>query len=190
KGSHREQPQCDRNQARPPDRGYAPPKITDDRIRYAPERDRSLSQTKRTERTTARKQIETMVRGGCYRDGKDSFDFVCSRGGNRRSLALSGNMARQPDPVLGSGSHIETDRDPVVSSRVPLPDSWRVLKTRKDSYSHPPSLPGGGPPVCTGPDFPIQQNPKSADFSSFFYFHSPDCLSQTGDKREIPNSQL
>src|SRR5262252_2905860 len=33
-----------------------------------------------------------MVRGGCYRDGKDSFDFVCSRGSNRRSLVLSGNM--------------------------------------------------------------------------------------------------
>jgi hypothetical protein len=30
--------------------------------------------------------------------GKDSFDFVCSRGSNRRSLlALSGNMTRQPD---------------------------------------------------------------------------------------------
>src|SRR5262249_27315783 len=97
KGSHREQPQCDRNQARPPDRGYAPPKITDDRIRYAPERDRSFSQNKRTERTTAGKQIETMVRGGCYRDGKDSFDFICSRGSNRRSPALSGNMTPQRD---------------------------------------------------------------------------------------------
>jgi hypothetical protein len=30
-----------------------------------PKKDRSLSQTKRTERTTAREQIETMVRGGC-----------------------------------------------------------------------------------------------------------------------------
>jgi hypothetical protein len=54
-------------------------------------------QPKRTERTTARKQIETMVRGGCYRDGKDSLDFVCSRGSNRRSLALSANMTRQRD---------------------------------------------------------------------------------------------
>src|SRR5262249_20739705 len=36
---------------------------------------------------------------------------------------------------------------------VPLPDSWRVLQTRKDSDSHPPPLPGGGLPVCTGPDF-------------------------------------
>jgi hypothetical protein len=35
------------------------------------------------------------------------------------------------------------------------------------AHSHPPSLPGGGLPVCTGPDFPIQQNPESADFSSF-----------------------
>ena len=31
------------------------------------------------------------------RDGKDSFDFVCSRGSNRRSLALSGNMTPQRD---------------------------------------------------------------------------------------------
>ena len=59
-----------------------------------PERDRSLSQTKRT---TAREQIETMVRGGCYRDGKDSFDFLRSRGSNRRSFALSGNMS----PTMG-----------------------------------------------------------------------------------------
>src|SRR5262249_1066470 len=36
-----------------------------------------------------------------------------------------------------------------------------------DSDSHPPSLSGGGSPVCTGPDFPIQQNPASADCSSF-----------------------
>jgi hypothetical protein len=38
-----------------------------------------------------------MVRSGCYRDGKDSFDFVCSRGSNRRGLALSGNMIPQRD---------------------------------------------------------------------------------------------
>jgi|GraSoiStandDraft_12_1057312.scaffolds.fasta_scaffold402415_1 hypothetical protein len=38
-----------------------------------------------------------MVRGGCKRDHKDSFDFVCSRGSNRGSLALSGNMTRQRD---------------------------------------------------------------------------------------------
>src|SRR5262245_30433589 len=31
----------------------------------------------------------------------------------------------------------------------------------------PPPFSGGGLPVCTGPDFPIQQNPESADFSSF-----------------------
>jgi len=36
-----------------------------------------------------------MVRGGCYRDGKDSFDFLCSRGSNQRSLALSGNMTSE-----------------------------------------------------------------------------------------------
>jgi len=45
------------------------------------------SQTKRAERPTAREQIETIVRGGCYCDGKDCFDFLCSRGSNRRSLA-------------------------------------------------------------------------------------------------------
>jgi hypothetical protein len=33
-----------------------------------------------------------MVRGRCERSGKDSFDFVCSRGSNRRSLALRGNV--------------------------------------------------------------------------------------------------
>jgi hypothetical protein len=61
------------------------------------ERDRSFSQFKRTERTTARQQIGTMVRGGCYRDGKDSFNFLCSRGSNQRSHALPGNMtARTP----------------------------------------------------------------------------------------------
>jgi hypothetical protein len=38
-----------------------------------------------------------MVRGGCERDRKDSFDFVCSRGSYRRSLALSGTMTRQRD---------------------------------------------------------------------------------------------
>jgi hypothetical protein len=45
---------------------------------------------------TAREQIETMVRGRCERDRKDSFG--CSRGSKRRSgLALSGNMTRQRD---------------------------------------------------------------------------------------------
>jgi len=33
-----------------------------------------------------------MGRGGGYCDGKDSFDFLCSRGGNQRSLALSGTV--------------------------------------------------------------------------------------------------
>src|SRR5262249_54146590 len=119
KGSHREQPQCDRNQARPPDRGYAPPKITDDRIRYAPERDRSFSQTKRTERTTARKPIETMVRGGCYRDGKDSFDFVCSRGSNRRSLALPGNMIPHGTAICA------LMRTRANHTHLPFPDGYR-----------------------------------------------------------------
>jgi hypothetical protein len=49
-----------------------------------------------------------------------------------------------------------TDHDPILSSGVPLPDSWRVLKTRKDSDSHPPLLPGGGLPVCTGPSSEIR----------------------------------
>jgi len=58
---------------------------------------RSLSQTKRAERTTVRERIEPMVRGRCSRDGKDSFRFVCSRGSNRRTLALFGSMTRQRD---------------------------------------------------------------------------------------------
>src|SRR5215813_14452091 len=44
---------------------------------------------------------------------------------------------------LRVNEYTSTDRDPVLSSRVPLPDSWRVLKTRKDSDSHPPPLPAG-----------------------------------------------
>jgi len=32
---------------------------------------------------------------GGYCDGKDSFDFLCSRGGNQRSLALSGTVTRR-----------------------------------------------------------------------------------------------
>jgi len=55
--------------------------------------------------------------------------------------------------------------DPVLSSRVPLQDSWRVLKTRKDSDSHPPPFPAGGLPVCTGPSCKILEKPCK-DFSS------------------------
>ena len=44
-----------------------------------------------------REQIETIIRGNCKSDGKDSFNFVCSRSSNRRSLALSGNMSRPRD---------------------------------------------------------------------------------------------
>src|SRR5262249_3177978 len=58
------------------------------------------------------------------------------------------------DPVSDSGPILRHRWGP--SSRVPLPDSWRVLKTRKDSDSHPPPLPGGGLPVCTGPSSEIR----------------------------------
>src|SRR5262249_2021923 len=46
-------------------------------------------------------------------------------------------------------------RDPALSSRVPLPDSRRVLKTRKDSDSHPPPSTGGGLPGFPRPRFQI-----------------------------------
>ena len=46
------------------------------------------------------------------------------------------------DPSLGFWSHIEAQIETQFSARAPLPDSWRVLKTRKDSDSHPPPLPG------------------------------------------------
>src|SRR5262249_19558990 len=67
------------------------------------------------------------------------------------------------DPVSDSGPILRHRWGP--SSRVPLPDSWRVLKTRKDSDSHPPPLPGGGLPVCTGPNF--EKEKKKSDFSNF-----------------------
>jgi hypothetical protein len=42
--------------------------------------------------------------------------------------------AGRAGPGLGFWSHIEVQiATPVLSSRVPLPDSWRVLKTREDS---------------------------------------------------------
>ena len=40
-----------------------------------------------------------------------------------------------------------------------------MLKTRKDSDSHPPPLPSGGLPVCTGPDF---RKRKKSDRKDFF----------------------
>jgi hypothetical protein len=40
---------------------------------------------------------ETLVRGRCSRDRKDSYSFVCSRGSDRGSLALSGHMTSQVD---------------------------------------------------------------------------------------------
>jgi hypothetical protein len=63
-----------------------------DRTRYAHAWDRGVSQSERTERTTARKQIHSVVGDRCWRDGKDSV--VYSRGSGRGSLDqdLSGNM--------------------------------------------------------------------------------------------------
>src|SRR5262245_21305912 len=49
----------------------------------------------------------------------------------------------------------------------------RVLKTGRDSDSHPPRPPSGGLPVCTGPDFKKRKNknPTERLFSlSFFLF--------------------
>src|SRR5262249_15494215 len=67
---------------------------------------------------------------------------------------------------LALGSHIEAQIGTQFSVlRVPLPDSWRVLKTRRDSDSHPPPLPGGGLPVCTGPNF--EKEKRKSDFSNF-----------------------
>jgi hypothetical protein len=68
--------------------------IDEMRFLKAPAWDRDVSQTERTERTTARKQTHAVVRGRCQRDGKDSF--VCSRGSGRGGpdQALSGSMTR------------------------------------------------------------------------------------------------
>src|SRR5262249_3097269 len=46
------------------------------------------------------------------------------------------------DPVSDLGPILRHRSGP-SSSRVPLPGSWRVLKTRKDSNSHPPLPPRG-----------------------------------------------
>src|SRR5262249_62040742 len=47
---------------------------------------------------------------------------------------------------------------PILSTRVPLPDSWRVLKTRKDSDPHPPPSTGGGLPGCPRPSLRQKKN--------------------------------
>ena len=67
---------------------------------------------------------------------------------NRRGLSRHlpfqiATAGRRAGPSLGSGFPLS--RDPVLTSRVPLPDSWRVLKMRKDSDSHPPPFHRRGP---------------------------------------------
>jgi hypothetical protein len=46
-----------------------------------------------------------MVRGGCYRDGKDSFDFLCCRGSNRRRSCFiwEHDPRTLPGLILASG---------------------------------------------------------------------------------------
>jgi hypothetical protein len=100
-------------------------------------------ETKRTERTTAREQTGIMVRGGCYRDGKDNFDFVCSRGSNRRSLALSGNMTRQRDCDLRV--QMSTRRQAVFCRRRHQPRRPPLAKIRPGSPA-PTIGPGTGTP--------------------------------------------
>jgi hypothetical protein len=71
---------------------------------------------------------------------------------------------------LGFWSHIEAQigtQFSALGSHCRIPDSWRVLKTRKDSDSHPPPLPAGGLPVCTGPDFPIFTRKRISQLSLF-----------------------
>src|SRR5262245_55969516 len=51
---------------------------------------------------------------------------------------------RESGTRLGSGSHIEAQIGTQLSALGShLPDSWRVLKTRRDSDSHPPLPPAG-----------------------------------------------
>src|SRR5262245_45199626 len=75
----------------------------------------------------------------------------------------SGSPVSDPGPIL-------RHRSGPSSQLSGLPDSWRVLKTRKDSDSHPPPLPGGGLPVCTGPKNKSQKNfrEKTAKICVFF----------------------
>ena len=55
-------------------------------------------------------------------NGKDSFDSLCSRGSNQRSLALSGNMTRQ-----------RTDRSPaaVLVLANDTPRGWKFRTKHK-----------------------------------------------------------
>ena len=53
-----------------------------------------------------------------------------------------------------------------------------MLKTRKDSDSHPPPLPGGGLPVCTGPDF---KKTKNSTERSFFFDLAVACLDRSSN---------
>jgi hypothetical protein len=65
--------------------------------------------------------------------------------GPSHTLPFPESYRRRAGPSLGCGSHIEAQiGTQFSSSRVPLPDSWRVLKTRKDSDSHPPLSQAGG----------------------------------------------
>jgi hypothetical protein len=59
----------------------------------------------------------------------------------------SGTQSRIRVPILRHTS------GPSSQLSGPIAGFWRVLKTRKDSDSHPPPLSGGGLPVCTGPVF-------------------------------------
>jgi hypothetical protein len=43
-----------------------------------------------------------------------------------------------------------------LGQRDPVSDSGPILKTGRDSDCHPPLLPGGGLPVCTGPSSEIR----------------------------------
>jgi hypothetical protein len=56
-----------------------------------------------------------------------------------------------------------------------------VLKTRKDSDSLPPPLPGRGLPVCTGPDF--RKRKKSRDRIKFPLHLLLSIASMPEDKR-------
>src|SRR5262245_26437335 len=66
------------------------------------------------------------------------------------------------DPVSDSGPILRHRSGPSSQLSVPLPDSWRVLKTRKDSDSHPPP-PNPGVYRCA-PD-PISKKKKRNQIS-------------------------
>ena len=101
------------------------------------------------------------------------------------AIAESGTQSRI---LVSDIEHIAT---PVLSSRVPLPDSWRVLKTRKDSDSHPPPPPQRPSGGLHRTRFQKEKNPKSA-FSDLdlSVFPSLDCLAQTTGQRINTNSKL